>query len=159
MEHEEKTLEERADALDRDALDRRGDVLVVDPTKFERVDESKIWCPLCLKKFEKMYDGKRGVFVYACHTDKIATQVDDPWIGHWPKALAGEKIECSACNAEMRFFCTFKGFVKAVCPKKGCGATLSSAKPGQKTGVSVIPAGGGGTQLELPSIAEQEKFS
>lgn len=88
-------------------------------------------CPLCHEFFEKMYDGIRKIFVYACHNDKVAIACGDPFVGRWDQALenSGGKIECPACNAEMRYFATSTGFMKAKCPKKGCGATVGNAEP------------------------------
>lgn len=89
-------------------------------------------CPLCHGFFEKEYVPERRMLVWACHKDRIAINVHDPFVGRWDQALAnqdGGKIECPACNADMRFFCTSTGFMKALCPKRSCGAAMTNSEP------------------------------
>jgi len=72
------------------------------------------------------HDVASGRFAFGCHLDKIAISATDPLINRW--ATHGtEKIPCPMCNADMRVFFTSTGYMKAKCPKKGCGATIASA--------------------------------
>lgn len=91
------------------------------------------WCPLCHKLMERHYVLQRNIFVWACDTDRIAIDVRDPMVGKWDaaleKATGGEGIECPACNAKMRYFSTSIGYIKTLCPKKGCGASVVTTEP------------------------------
>lgn len=95
-----------------------------------RLNSKTPTCPLCHKAMEREYVIQRNMFVWKCDKDRVAIAVDDPMVGKWDRAheQAG-KVECPACNASMRFFSTSIGFMKAVCPKKKCGASLSNAEP------------------------------
>lgn len=143
-----KSLEERARELDRGALDKIGDAVTLNTRNpnFQFAEDTNIRCPLCEEKFEKMIDRvrssmkKRKVYVLVCHRDKIACLENDPFVGKWESALKGEKIPCPGCNADMRFFCTALPYVKAKCPKKGCGATITSVSPNKELGLTIIPA-------------------
>lgn len=102
-----------------------------------RLNQKAPSCPLCRDNknahehfMEREYILLRNLFVYKCDTYMVAIACDDKMVGRWDAALeASGKIECPACNADMRFFSTSTGFVKGVCPKKGCGATMSNAEP------------------------------
>src|SRR3990167_1895916 len=84
-------------------------------------------CPLCLNIMDRKYIVERNMFVFSCDKEKIAIACDDPLAGRWEQIT--EKIECPNCNASMRFFCTSTGYMKAICPKKSCGATLANSEP------------------------------
>lgn len=101
------------------------------PGKIIRLTGRVPRCPLCHEMMEKSYVLERNIFVYKCDGDRIAIACDDPFVNRWDEALenSGGKIECPMCNADMRYFATSTGFMKAVCPKKSCGATLSNAEP------------------------------
>lgn len=89
----------------------------------------KVECPLCLKPFERRLNVARKVEFWACDKDRIAIRVDDPFINRWDQAVAAAGgVECPLCNAKMRYFATSTGFMKAVCPKKGCGAQLQNVE-------------------------------
>lgn len=98
--------------------------------KIMRLGKAAPRCPLCHKQMIQRYDEVKHMFVYTCHDDRVDIAVDDPFVGRWEEALqrAG-KIECPNCNADMRYFATSTGFMKAKCVKKGCGATLSNMEP------------------------------
>lgn len=108
--------------------------------KIHRFSDSNVRCPLCLGFFEKMYDGIRRIFIYACHKDQIAIACNDPFVGKWERATKGSSIPCPNCNADMRFFATSTGFMKANCYKKGCYASISKTEPDRPLGVVGIPA-------------------
>lgn len=100
----------------------------------------EVECPLCHDnanarehKMELKYEPVRLFNVFLCSKYKVAIRQDDPFVGRWDEALekAG-KIDCPNCNAEMRYFATSTGFMKAVCPKKSCGATLHNGEPDRK---------------------------
>lgn len=88
-------------------------------------------CPLCLELMERKWEPARGFFIFACDTDRVAIRVDDPFVGRWEEALqkTGGAIQCPNCNADMRYFATSTGYMKAKCPKKSCGCTVASAEP------------------------------
>ena len=98
---------------------------------------SKVWqppeCPLCKKPFtgDVRMLTKPPIRLWVCHTDKIAIRQDDPFVGKWDQAHAqsGGKILCPNCNAEMRYFSTATGFMKAKCPKTVCGCVISNMEP------------------------------
>lgn len=92
-------------------------------------------CPLCHSKMERAYDSVRCIHVWACHRDKIAINVTDPFVGKWDRA-AKEKIECPNCSTNMRLFFTMTGFVLAKCPK--CKCTIKETNPDR---LLKIPAG------------------
>lgn len=103
-----------------------------EPGKILRLGEQPIRCPLCLKFMQKKYDGARHIFILACDNDRVAIAVDDPFVGKWEAALErekGGKIPCPVCGTDTRYFCTSTGYMKAKCPKKGCGASLATAEP------------------------------
>lgn len=89
-------------------------------------------CPLCYDNANakehvmvEKFEPARGFNIYCCDRYHVACRVDDPHVGQWEKAAEKVgRIECPACNANMRIFTTSVGFMKAVCPKKSCGATL-----------------------------------
>ena len=94
-------------------------------------------CPLCVNNertrehfMEKKYtEHYGGCFIFVCEVYKVAIRVDDPFVGKWEAAYAkAGKIACPNCDADMRYFCTSVGFMKAVCPKKSCGASLANAQ-------------------------------
>ena len=151
----QETVHGGAAELDRAHLDKISDSVVLDRSRLWRAEDSNIRCPLCLGKFEKMYDGARRIFIYACHTDKIAIACGDPFVGKWAGAMKDETMPCPACNADMRFFCTSTGFMKAKCPKKGCGATLGTAQPDRKPGVTTIPGAGANTGIDRPVLGPE----
>ena len=82
-------------------------------------------CPLCLQPMERAYDSVRSIHVWACHRDRIAINVTDPFVGKWERVH--EKIECPNCTRAMRIFFTMTGFVLAKCPK--CKATIKETNP------------------------------
>lgn len=82
-------------------------------------------CPLCHREMVRAYDSIRSIHVWACHVDKIAINVTDPFVGKWNRAH--EKIECPNCTAAMRLFFTMTGFVLAKCPK--CKCTIKETNP------------------------------
>lgn len=104
-------------------------------------------CPLCLNKMVRAYEASRHIYVYACHIDKVAIHVNDPFVNNWDQAYEnamksrGVKIECPVCNAEMRYFATSTGFMKAKCPKKGCGATVHTSEPDRRASDSKTTPG------------------
>ena len=96
-------------------------------------------CPLCHEWMKKEWEAVRGFFVFACHLDKIAIRVDDPFVGRWDQAQhesdaravreGGKPMECPAfaargCPGKPRFFATSTGFMKIKCPK--CSAEMSA---------------------------------
>lgn len=83
-------------------------------------------CPLCHDKMVRAHDSIRNIHVWACHRDKIAINVTDPFVGKWDRA-AREKIECPNCSTNMRLFFTMTGFVLAKCPK--CKCTIKETNP------------------------------
>lgn len=83
-------------------------------------------CPLCHAMMVRDRDSIRGIEVWACHYDKIAINVTDPFVGKWERA-AKEKIECPNCTRAMRLFFTMTGFVLAKCPK--CKTTIKESNP------------------------------
>jgi len=89
---------------------------------FNQIMQKPPRCPLCLKPMENAYDSVRKVNILVCHRDEIAIAVTDPLVGKWEEKR--EKIPCPNCNADMRIFATSVGFMKAKCPKKGCGCTV-----------------------------------
>jgi hypothetical protein len=97
-------------------------------------------CPLCRMRMEKAYDGVRKLDVFCCHRCRIAIRQDDPLVGKWddPKR---EAVPCPICNANMLVFFTSVGYMKAVCPKKKCRATVTTHEvkadkiPGAKNGM------------------------
>lgn len=105
--------------------------------KIIRLNSTLPSCPLCRDNknalehlMEREYVIQRNMFVYKCDTFRVAIAVDDPMVGKWDAALAKSgAVECPNCNADMRFFATSIGFMKCVCPKKSCGATLSNSEP------------------------------
>lgn len=147
MADKEESLEERARKLDRQALDKMGDnvSLATRGPNLIFAERSDVRCPLCQEYFDKRYDvarsnfAKRKIFVLVCHTDKVGILEMDPHVGQWEAALVGNKIACPACDTDMRFFCTSAPFVKAKCPKKDCGATITSVSPKKELGLTLIP--------------------
>lgn len=83
-------------------------------------------CPLCHDMMVRDRDTIRGIDVWACHRDKIAINITDPFVGKWDRA-AREKIECPNCRTNMRLFFTMTGFVLAKCPK--CKTTIKETNP------------------------------
>jgi hypothetical protein len=146
----DKPLEERAKQLDRAYLDKVADAVKLNTrgASMHRLEESKVRCPLCRGRFEKMADLRKVLQpreVLVCHRCKIGCDVKDPWIGRWelPGARA---IPCPRCEMPMRFFATSTGFWRAECwatlgtGKKGkrrCGTTLAQAQPDRKPGMYV----------------------
>lgn len=153
MNDKEKSIEQRAAELNRAALDRIAEKVAFDTraNRLHRVNDASVRCPLCREFFEKMYDGIRKIFVYVCHTDKVGIACADPFVGRWDEGLKGDKIECPACNADMRFFCTSTGYVKAKCPKPKCGATLGTASPDRKPGTTIIK-GADADKIDRPIV-------
>ncbi len=95
-------------------------------------------CPLCYEWMEKKFDSARGFFIFACHVDRVACRVDDPFVGRWEGNR--EKIACPNPRCDetpMRFFATSTGFVKSVCPK--CKASISNAEPDRDKSVEHTP--------------------
>lgn len=103
------------------------------------------WCPLCIKnanatehKMERHYVEARRVMVFKCDRYKVAVRVDDPMVGKWEFMLARiaaedrPKCPVPSCQAEMRYFATSVGYMKAACPAKGCGATMASGEVREK---------------------------
>lgn len=106
--------------------------------KIIRLNETTVRCPLCQDFMLRKYDSERSCFIYACETDRVACRTDDPFVGKWDAAHAAAGIiECPNCNASMRWFGTSTGYMKAVCVKKKCGATISAAEPDRDLGVEV----------------------
>ncbi len=89
---------------------------------FNKIMQKPPRCPLCLKPMENAFDTVRRINILVCHRDEIAIAVTDPLVGRWEEKR--EKIPCPSCNADMRIFATSVGFMKAKCPKKGCGCTV-----------------------------------
>lgn len=117
--------------------------------KVLRLNKTAPFCPLCEKRMVEKYEELRHIFIYACDTDLIAIAVDDPFVGKWD--AAAEKagiVECPACNANMKFFCTSTGFMKSKCPKKKCGCTMSTAEPERNKEARVVPIIMGGGVLQ-----------
>lgn len=103
------------------------------------------WCPLCYKnanatehRMEKHYVLSRGVIVFKCDHYRVAIRVDDPFVGKWDYVLSRmepeDRPKCPrpTCQAEMRYFATSVGYMKAVCPVKGCGATVAAGEAERK---------------------------
>ena len=71
---------------------------------------------------------------------KVAIRVDDPFVGLWEKVLAkmdhetldGLRCPVATCRTPMRYFCTSAGYMKAACPTKGCGASMSAGEVKEK---------------------------
>lgn len=140
-----KTLEERARELDRSYLDKVADSIRLNTRgkNLSRLEDSKLRCPLCRNRFEKMVDLGRPLVpreVYVCHGCKIGISTLDPFVGKW-EVPGSKPIPCPRCDSPMRFFCTSTGYWRAECygilgtGKKGkrrCGATLSAAQPDRK---------------------------
>lgn len=120
------------------------------------------WCPLCIKnanakehKMERHFAEARGVVVFKCDRYKVAIRVDDPFVGMWekvldrmdPETLEGLKCPVPSCRTPMRYFATSIGYMKAACPKKGCGAAIASgevrAKPVEKSLLEAAASGEG----------------
>ncbi len=113
-----------------------------DLARIFRGSDKSVRCPLCHGFFDKRYDEARRVFVLLCERDKIGIRCDDPFVGTWDQAYAaGEKIMCHACNSEMRYFATSKGFIKTKCPKPKCAATqtLSEVQADQDVPTETAP--------------------
>ncbi len=114
------------------------------------------WCPLCLKnenskehRMERHYVVERGVIVFKCEYYKVMIRVDDPFVGKWDFVLSRmapeDKPRCPVpkCQAEMRYFATSIGYMKAACPVKGCGACMASGEVRKKP-----------VEASLPELAE-----
>lgn len=120
------------------------------------------WCPLCLKndnatehKMERHYVEERKLIVFKCDRWRVAIRVDDPFVGLWEKVLDrmdpetkdGLRCPMPSCRTPMRYFATSVGFMKAVCPKKGCGAAIAASeaerKPIEKSLLEAAEAGEG----------------
>lgn len=163
-----KTQEERARELNRAFLDRvaesvrlntRGKIL-------SRLEESRVRCPLCHGRFEKMVDFRSPLHpqeVLICHACKVGINVKDPFVGQWERGLGADgnakPIPCPRCESPMRFFCTSTGYWRAECwatisvgakGRRKCGATLSAAQPDRKPGVTVAPREDGKDVVDRP---------
>ncbi len=140
-----KTLEERARELDRSYLDKVAESIKLDTRAkhFSRQGDTKLRCPLCRNRFEKMVDLSRPLIpveVYVCHGCKIGINVNDRFVGNGD--VPGSKpIPCPRCDSPMRFFCTSTGYWRAECygtlgtgskGKRRCGAILAAAQPDRK---------------------------
>lgn len=106
-------------------------------------------CPLCINNanakehvMERHYVEARHLIVFKCDRYQVAIRVDDPFVGRWEQALANVghaeggtpgAILCPVptCQTPMRFFATSVGYMKAACPKKGCGATTAAGEVGR----------------------------
>lgn len=85
------------------------------------------FCPLCLKRFKKHYEG--SIVYYICLKDMISIKKDDPYMDQWHhyKGLEdNEPIPCPTCGTTMRWFGRSDGFMKTKCPK--CGMTISTGE-------------------------------
>lgn len=148
-----KTLEERARELDRAHLDRIASGLSLDTRakRFARQGDTKLRCPLCRNRFEKMVD--LGTVppreLYVCHADKIGIDTRDPFVGNW-EVPGSKPIPCPRCESPMRFFCTSTGYWRAVCygtltttnkGKRMCGAILAAAQPDRKGDAAKVDIG------------------
>ena len=110
-----------------------------------RLNEKAPHCPLCIRNenaaehfMDRDFSAIKGFAIYSCPRYKVAIRTDDPFVNKWEQALElTGKIECPNCNAGMRYFATSTGYMKAVCPKKSCGATLGSAEKDREVGVTV----------------------
>ena len=105
------------------------------------------WCPLCQKKMEKKFIFERNKWVYCCFRTlmcHIAIAIDDPFVGKWEQLneLNGH-VPCprGGCGENMRYFSTSTGAMKAVCPRKTCGASI--------TNINVDKQEGGGPKITL----------
>lgn len=106
-------------------------------------------CPLCHEWMEREWVAQRCCFVFACAKDRVAIRVDDPFVGRWEVALDKTgMIVCPrpGCETKMRYFATSVGFMKAVCPKKGCGATISNSEPDRLKDIVYTPEAPGALQ-------------
>ena len=105
------------------------------------------WCPLCLKNanaiehhMDRHWVEARRLIVFKCDRWKVAIRVDDPFVGLWEKVLAkmdhetldGPRCPVATCRTPMRYFCTSAGYMKAACPTKGCGASMSAGEVKEK---------------------------
>ena len=105
------------------------------------------WCPLCIKNanatehhMERHYVAARNLLVFKCDRYKVAIRVDDPFVGLWekvldrmdPESLEGLRCPMPKCRTAMRYFATSVGYMKAACPAKGCGATMSAGESERK---------------------------
>lgn len=132
------------------------------------------WCPLCIKnanatehKLERHFVAERGLLVFKCDRYKVAIRVDDPFVGLWekvlgrmdPETLEGLKCPVPSCRTPMRYFATSVGYMKAACPKKGCGATIASSEvertPLEKSLLEAAESGEG--QIGVDKVYTPEK--
>lgn len=93
------------------------------------------FCPLCLERMRRTTKmvGTELFSAFVCDTDRIGLKTTDPYVGHWEQAHEKTgKIPCPMCNADMRYFCTSTGYMKAKCPKKSCGATVHTEEPDRR---------------------------
>ena len=85
---------------------------------------------------ERIYVPERHLFVFKCDYYKVAIRVDDPFVGKWDFILhrmePEDRPKCPLCQTEMRYFATSVGYMKAVCPKAGCGATCAASEAERK---------------------------
>ena len=92
-------------------------------------------CPLCRELMERRYVLMRNAFVWECAPDDVRILVDDPMVGKWDAVLdampAEERPRCPrpGCDTPMRVFTNSAEFLKAKCPKKGCGAVMQTTEP------------------------------
>jgi len=98
---------------------------------FNKIMKAPPRCPLCLKTMETAYDSVRRIRILVCRRDEIAINILDPLVGRWEEKR--EKISCPNCNADMRVFFTSVGFMKAKCPKKGCGCAVKTMNVSEDT--------------------------
>lgn len=97
-------------------------------------------CPLCGKLMLRGKDKKRKIDIFFCMLPacNIFCSVNDPFVGRWEEALHkstdGKGIECprSGCDGKMKYFATYIGYMKAVCPK--CKAAVSNMEADRKKG-------------------------
>lgn len=119
------------------------------------------WCPLCINnanskehKMERGFAPKRKVYFFKCPSYNVRIRVDDPFVGKWDLIMsrmdAETKPKCPvpSCQTEMRYFARgADGYMKAVCPAKGCGATMASgevrAKPVEGSLIEKAESGAG----------------
>ena len=91
---------------------------------FNGLMQSPPRCPLCFAPMELNYEPVRKIKVLVCKRDRIGINIMDPLVGKWEQKR--EKISCPNCNADMRVFFTSVGYMKAKCPKKGCGCGVET---------------------------------
>jgi len=108
-------------------------------------------CPLCEKHFEIMFHPVKKFFCYVCPNCRIGIKADDPHVGQWEKILAKVgPIPCPFCDANMRYFSTSTGYMKARCPKKKCRGEMAAGEPDRQPGTDYYH-----TTPDKPGVVQQ----